>query len=929
MTAAPVERSATALGTDAARGLSEAEAAARLEREGPNMLAAARPIPWWRRFLAQLRSTVVLLLLAATAISLALWLLDHDTALPYDAIAILAIVLLNATLGLVQELRAESAVAALLAMSAPEATVVRDGVARRVPARDVVVGDVILIEEGDVVPADARLVEGVALQVAEAALTGESVPVEKDPAPVDEGAALGDRTDMLFSGTTVATGRGRGIVVATGMRTEIGHVAGMLDTVAVEQTPLQVELDRLGTVMGKLVLVLATVMIAIILAFDEDRRVAVVVDVFLLGVALAVAAVPEGLPAIVTAVLAAGVRRMARRNAIVRRLTAVETLGSATVIASDKTGTLTTNEMTVRAVVTSSGRVAFSGSGLDPEGEVVAHDASSLEGALRDELERTLIAAALANNASLHHREGRWQLQGDPTEGALLVAAHKADLEPARLGERWPRIGEHPFSSERKLMSTIHLRAEEPPGRILFAKGAPDVLLHRCTHAQVGDSIVPLTDTRRHALLEATDAMTGEALRTLGVAYRRLANDDGERAPSHAHAPEVIECELVFLGIVGMIDPPRPQARDAVRRAKEAGIRPMLITGDHPRTAAVIAQELGIATSARVVAGTELDAMSDDALEAAVRDVAVFARVNPAHKLRIVRALQANGEVVAMTGDGVNDAPALRAADIGVAMGRTGTDVAREAADMVLADDDFATIVAAVEEGRGIYSNIRRSLHFLLSGNFGEVSAMFLAVLAAGVLDLRDGGGILILPLLATQILWINLVTDGAPALALGMDPAEPGLMRRRPRGRGEPLIPPGAWREIVLLGLVMGIGTLAVFDATLPGGLIDGHGDLVRARSMAFTTIVLFQLVNLLNARSEIASAFAHTSHTRWSWAAIALSVALQLLVLDLPALRVAFGTTALSVADWMRCLAVASTVLWAREITKLLARRRATSAP
>ena len=929
MTTAPVERSATALGTDPARGLSDTEAAARLEREGPNMLAAATAIPWWRRFLAQLRSTVVLLLLAATAISLALWLLDHDTALPYDAIAILAIVLLNATLGLVQELRAESAVAALLAMSAPEATVVRDGVARRVPARDVVVGDVILIEEGDVVPADARLAEGIALQVAEAALTGESVPVEKDPAPVDEGAALGDRTDMLFSGTTVAAGRGRGVVVATGMRTEIGHVAGMLDTIAVEQTPLQLELDRLGTVMGKLVLVLAIVMIAIILAFDEDRRVGVVVDVFLLGVALAVAAVPEGLPAIVTAVLAAGVRRMARRNAIVRRLTAVETLGSATVIASDKTGTLTTNEMTVRAVVTSSGRVAISGSGLDPEGAVVPHEASSLEGALRAELERTLTAAVLANNASLHHREGRWQLQGDPTEGALLVAAHKADLEPARLGERWPRIGEHPFSSERKLMSTIHRRAEEPTGRILFVKGAPDVLLRRCTHAQVGDAFVPLTDARRHALLEANDAMTGEALRTLGVAYRQLAHDAGGRAPTHAHAPDVMERELVFLGIVGMIDPPRPQARDAVRRAKEAGIRPMLITGDHPRTAAVIAQELGIATSARVVAGPELDTMSDEALTAAVRDVSVFARVNPAHKLRIVRALQANGEVVAMTGDGVNDAPALRAADIGVAMGRTGTDVAREAADMVLADDDFATIVAAVEEGRGIYSNIRRSLHFLLSCNFGEVTAMFLAVLAAGVLDLRDGRGILILPLLATQILWINLVTDGAPALALGMDPAEPGLMRRRPRGRAEPLIPAGAWRQIVLLGLVMGLGTLAVFDASLPGGFIEGHGDLVHARSMAFTTIVLFQLVNLLNARSEIASAFAHTSHTRWSWGAIALSVALQLAVLDLPALRVAFGTTALSVADWMRCVAVASTVLWAREITKLLARRRTRAAP
>ena len=928
MTGAPVERAASPVGTSPTRGLSDADAAARLAREGPNTLAAAPPIPWWRRFLAQLRSPLVLLLLAATAISLALWLTEHDTALPYDAIAILAIVLLNAILGLVQELRAESAVAALLAMSAPEATVVRDGVARRVPARGVVVGDVILVEAGDVVPADAHLVEAIALQVAEAALTGESVPVEKDTAPVGETAALGDRTDMLFSGTTVSAGRGRAIVVATGMRTEIGHVAGMLDAVVVEQTPLQRELDRLGAVLGKIVLALALVMIATILLFDEDRRVGVIIDVFLLGVALAVAAVPEGLPAIVTGVLAAGVRRMARRNAIVRRLTAVETLGSATVIASDKTGTLTTNEMTVRAVVTSSGRVAFSGSGLDPEGEVVAPDASPLEGALRDELERTLVAAALANNASLHQSDGRWHLQGDPTEGALLVAAHKAGLDPAHLGERWPRLGEHPFSSERKLMSTIHRRCEESPSNFLFAKGAPDVLLRRCTHAQVGDDTVPLTDARRHALLEANDAMTGEALRTLGVAYRRLADDASGRAPIDAHSPAAVERELVFLGIVGMIDPPRPQARDAVRRAREAGIRPMLITGDHPRTAAVIAQELGIATSARVVTGTELDATSDEALTAMVRDVSVFARVDPAHKLRIVRALQANGEVVAMTGDGVNDAPALRAADIGVAMGRTGTDVAREAADMVLADDDFATIVAAVEEGRGIYANIRRSLNFLLSGNFGEVAAMFLAVVAAGVLDLRNDGGILILPLLAPQILWINLVTDGAPALALGMDPAEPGLMRRRPRGRSEPLISRRTWREIVLLGLVMGIGTLAVFDASLPGGLIEGHGDLVRARSMAFTTIVMFQLVNLLNARSEIASAFAHTSHTRWSWSAIALSVALQLLVLDLPALRVAFGTTALSAGDWMRCLAVASSVLWVRELTKLFARRKGSAA-
>jgi Ca2+-transporting ATPase len=919
----PAERAASALGTDPARGLSDAEAAARLVRDGPNMLAAAPPTPWWRRFVAQLRSTVVLLLIAATGISLVLWLTERDTALPYNAIAILAIVLLNATLGLVQELRAESAVAALLAMTAPEATVVRDGVVRRVPARSVVVGDVIVVEEGDVVPADARVRDAIALQVAEAVLTGESVAVEKDPAPVEESAMLGDRTDMLFSGTTVAAGRGRAIVVATGMQTEIGHVAGMLDEVTVEQTPLQRELDRLGVVLGRLVVGLAIVMIAIIFAFSGDHRIGAVIDMLLLGVALAVAAVPEGLPAIVTAVLAAGVRRMARRQAIVRRLASVETLGAATVIASDKTGTLTSNEMTVRAVVTSSGRAVFSGSGLDPEGEVAPHDSGALDGALREELERTLVAAALANNASVHHREGRWHLQGDPTEGALIVAARKAGLDPASLGDRWPRIGEHPFSSERKLMSTVHRREEDPPGHVLFAKGAPDVLLRRCTHARVGGEAVPLSDERRDALLEANDAMAGEALRTLAVAYRPLAADGDQRATRTAHTPDALERELVFLGIVGMIDPPRPHARDAVQRARDAGIRPLLITGDHPRTAAVIAQELGIATDSCVVTGAELEALSDQALAERVRDVSVFARVDPAHKLRIVRALQANGEVVAMTGDGVNDAPALRAADIGIAMGRAGTDVAREAADMVLADDDFATIVAAVEEGRGIYANIRRCLHFLLSGNFGEVAAMFLAVVAAGMLGLRDGSGSLILPLLAPQILWINLLTDGAPALALGIDPAESGLMRRRPRGRGEPLISPRIWRQIVWLGLVMGIGTLAVFDASLPGGLIEGGGDVARARTMAFTSIVLFQLFNLLNARSEMASAFAHASHTRWIWGAIALSVGLQVLVLELPALRVALGTTSLGAVDWAWCIAVGSSVLWIREITKLVARR------
>jgi len=640
-------------------------------------------------------------------------------------------------------------------------------------------------------------------------------------------------------------------------------------------------------------------------------------EVLLLGVALAVAAVPEGLPTIVTAVLAVGVRRMARRQAIVRKLAAVETLGSATVIASDKTGTLTRNEMTVRAVMTASGRVDVEGSGYAPEGEVAGHD-TALRGTLAIELERTLTAAHLANNATLHQRDGRWQVQGDPTEGALLVAAHKAGLDDRVLLTRWPRVGELPFSSERKLMSTVHEDTEGKYDRVLFSKGAPDVVLPRCSHELVGEKPVVLTDARREALLAANESLAGEALRTLAAAYRPLEADVAYRGESE------VERGLVLLGIVGMIDPPRAEAREAVRRARAAGIRPIMITGDHPRTAAVIAAELGISDDRRALTGAELARLSDDELSRAVAEVSVYARVDPAHKLRIVDALQRNGEVVAMTGDGVNDAPALRSADIGIAMGITGTDVSKEAADMVLADDDFATIVAAVEEGRGVYANIRRFLRFLLAGNLAEVIAMFLGVLLAAQLGLCDEGGELLLPLLATQILWINLVTDGAPALALGLDPAERGLMLRAPRARGEGVLTPAMWREIAMSGLVMAVATLWVLDASLAGGFVGGTGTIEHARTMAFTTLVLAQLFNAFNARSEWRSALADIASAHWTAAAVALSVVLQMAVLYLPPLQRAFGVTALSVSDWLVCALAASAVLWVREIAKLLARLR-----
>ena len=909
-----------AFGTDLQRGLSATDAQSRLQQHGRNELVGEKPVSAWQRFLAQFQDVLVVLLLVATAISAALWAYERDAPLPYEAIAILAVVLLNAAMGYAQESRAEAAVAALRGMSAADATVIRDGERQSTPATAIVPGDIIIIEEGDTIPADGRLVESAALQTGEATLTGESLPVSKDTKTIVADVPLGDRHNMIFSGTAVTYGHGAAVVTATGMRTEMGRIAGLLQHTHDEATPLQRELDRTGRMLGIVVVVIAVVMMATIIVVEDVRGVSAIFDVLILGVALAVAAVPEGLPAVVTGVLAIGVQRMARRRAIIRHLAAVETLGSASVIASDKTGTLTRNEMTVRVVVTASGRATFDGSGYAPDGSVHTDDGEPVAGVLRVELERALAVADRANNAVVHERENRWTVEGDPTEGALLVAARKCGLSAAALEQRLPRVGEVPFSSERKLMSTLHHDSQQQGRGVVFTKGAPDVLLNRCAFEVLGEGRRPLTSARRQEILQANEALAGEALRTLGVAGLWLPV---EVVDDYAAAPdERVEHDLVFAGLIGMFDPPRPEARDAVARAKGAGIRALMITGDHPRTAAVIAQELGISDDARAITGAEFEKLTEAERVRTVAEVSVYARVNPEHKLRIVEALRRTGTVVAMTGDGVNDAPALKRADIGIAMGITGTDVSKEAADMVLADDNFATIVAAVEEGRAIFANIRKFLRYLLSSNIGEVLTMFFGVLLAKPIGLHVEGGVVVLPLLATQILWINLVTDGLPALALGVDPPDEGLMRQPPRPASEGVLTPRMWRGIVFVGGIMAVGTLLALDASLPGGFIEGARDLQTAQTMAFTTLMLFQMFNVLNARSDQRSAFAELFANHWLWAAIGVSVLLQVAVIYTPFLQRAFGTVSLTGPDWMLCAAIASLVLWLREISKLVGR-------
>ena len=910
---------AAALSTDPEAGLSSAEAQSRLARGGPNRLDPEAQVPAWRKFAAQFADPLIYLLLAAIAVSVAAWALEGADGLPVEAIVIALIVLGNGVLGFVQERSAEAAIAALQRMAAPTAHVIRDGQSHRIAAEEVVPGDVMIVSEGDAVTADARLVSSASLTVAEASLTGESEPVLKDAAPLATTAAIGDRLNMVFTGTAVTRGRGRAIVTSTGMATEMGRIAALLGRAHEERTPLQREIDLVGRTLGIAVIAIALVVVGTILATSEISGAGMLVDVLLLGVSLAVAAVPEGLPAILTVILAIGVQRMARQRAIVKKLSSVETLGSASVICTDKTGTLTRNEMTIQRIVTHSGEVSVSGTGYRPEGAVTDDGEALQPGLLHDEVRGVLGGGSLASDAVLGEEEGRWVVHGDPTEAAFLVAERKLGTAQER-SARFTRRGEIPFSSERKLMSTFEADAAHEGRIALMTKGAPDVLLARCARERVGTGDEPLTDARRTEILRSVDRLADEALRTLAVAYRPL---DVSEPPD---ADEALEHDLVFAGVVGMIDPPRTEVAAAIAAAHGAGIRVVMITGDHPRTALRIAADLGIAsagdTRALVVAGTELDELDDSELHDAARTASVYARVAPEHKLRIVEALQANGNIVAMTGDGVNDAPALKTADIGVAMGITGTDVTKESANMILADDNFATIVAAVREGRAIFANIRRFLRYLLSSNAGEVLTMFFGVLGASVLGLQTAGAEFVAPLLATQILWINLLTDSAPALALGFEPPPSDVMRHAPRRLTDRVIDRGMQLDVIFVGLVMAAVTLLTIDLHLPGGLIAGLGTLDEARTAGFTVLVFAQLFNAFNARSEDESAFRGLFTNARLLGAIALSVLLHVLVVHVPFLNAAFGTAPLSGIEWAGCVAIASAVLWAEELKKGLAR-------
>ena len=877
----------------------------------------------------------------------------------------MAIVILNAILGFIQESRAEKSVRALMALAAPEATVVREGERQRIATDAIVPGDVILVEAGDKIPADARIIESANLQADEAPLTGESVPVSKEMHAIEADVVLGDRRNMLFSGTVATYGRGRAVVVATGMSTEVGRIAELLEAAEKEPTPLQQELDRTGKRLSIIMLAICGIvfatglphhaaaararphrqrpgaMLAICILLPTSLSAStftlnVVLSLFLFAVALAVAAIPEALPAIVTVGLSLGVRRMAAANAIVRKLPAVETLGAATVICSDKTGTLTRNEMTVRAIATADALIEVGGSGFIPEGKfTVAGKALAESPEVHEAVGRVLRAAALANDSELVNREGHWRVQGDPTEGALVVAARKLGLAEEELS-RFQRIAEIPFTSERKRHTTVHLDPENAGEVRIFVKGAPEVLLPKSRYLWNGGKPVPLSEERRADISRRNDALAGQALRTLAVATRSMpvtslgiGPEEAALRQANIELPDEIEDDLVLLGLVGMIDPPRAEAKAAVAVAKRAHIRSVMITGDHPATAEAIARELDIfERGTRTVTGTELRDMNDAKLDAIVEHVRVFARVDPEHKLRIVGALQRKGHIVAMTGDGINDAPALKSANIGVAMGITGTDVSKEAADMVLTDDNFASIVKAIEEGRGIYDNIRKYLIYLLSSNAGELLTMFAGVMFAGVLGLASVDIGLFLPLLAAQLLWINLVTDGPPALALGIDPKDPDVMERAPRSRGTGVLTTDDWWRLGGIGLIMMVGTLAVLDAYYPGGIITlfatGTGpnaaDETYARTMAFTTLMMFQLFNVFNCRSSWRSAFSGFFDNKWLIGAVVLSLFTHVLVIYVPFLQTAFHTVPLSVLDWLVATTVASTLLMVMEVAKFV---------
>ncbi|MGQ0637647.1 MAG: cation-translocating P-type ATPase [Planctomycetaceae bacterium] len=881
------------LETDAAHGLSDAAVAARRERFGANELQEAPPVAWWRRLLAQFRDLVVWILIVAAIISGA----THDLV---DMFVILAIVLLNGLIGFFQEQRAEQALAALRKLSAPAARVVRDGIPMTIPARELVPGDRIELEAGDNVPADARLVEAFGLRVQEAALTGESAPAEKDAACVlPDNTSLGDRRNMVYLSTVVAAGKGRAVVTTIGMETELGRIAGLLQHEDQAPTPLQRRLAELGRVL----VVVCLVIVGIIFALEMYRG-GKLADVFIRSISLAVAAVPEGLPAVVTLALALGLQRMVARHVLIRRLPSVETLGSVTVICSDKTGTLTRNEMTVRVVVAGGECFHVTGTGYAPSGRFLrgTPEGDEATGPVVEPRDVPALLQALSigmrcNNARLVMHQGEAaqpQATGDPTELALLAAGLKAGLDQRPATE--PILHEIPFDSDRKAMSVV---LEGADGRAtMFTKGAPEAIL-QVSAAELRDGRPqPLTDERRRELMQINSSLAGRALRVLALAYREGL--DGDPA-QHA------EAGLTFAGLAGLIDPPREEAKAAVARCRQAGIRPVMITGDHPETAAAIARELGLAVGDdRVVSGRQLDGMSDEELSRQVEQVAVFARVSPEHKLRVVRAWQARGHIAAMTGDGVNDAPAVKAADIGIAMGISGTDVTKEASDMVLTDDNFTSIVNAVEEGRGIFDNIQKFVHYLLSCNAGEVLLMLFAALVGWPA-----------PLEAIQILWINLVTDGLPALALAMERPEKDIMQRPPRPPREPVVNVGRGLLMLWHGVLVAAAAAAGFGWIY----YDDGAALDRAQTVAFCIMSYSQLIFAIGCRSHFRTLFELGPFSNpHLLGAIAISGLLQLAVVTVPFAQRVFRAGTPAPEEWLLILLFSLAPVTIIEITKLV---------
>ena len=837
-------------------GLSDKEARKKLLEHGPNTLSEKKKISLFKLFFQQFKDFMVLILLASTAVSAFM----GDMV---EAVTIISIVMLNAVLGFVQEFRTEKTLEALKNLAAPTATVLRSGKPVSIPAEHIVPGDVILVETGDRIPADCLLLECSSLQVDESLLSGESLPVEKS-LPSRNAGSRDEKRCSIYMGSIITSGRAKALVLATGMNTEMGHIADLIQNIEEEQTPLQKRLDHLGKLIVAGCLIICAVVSLTGILRGED-----VFNMLLGGISLAVAAVPEGLPAIVTIALALGVQRMLKRNALIRKLPAVETLGCASIICSDKTGTLTENRMTVRKVYAGEGMTEIrSGRSTEPKKD------SPVSLALR--------IGALCNNATLLVKTvlagtDRWEAAGDPTEGALLIAAARAGITPEALEGIWFRIDELPFDSDRKCMSVV---CDNHKGEtFVFTKGAPDVIIKKCTRIHTSKGVYDLNPALRTGVMQVNDRMAGEALRVIGMSYKKL--------DSRNYNKEDIEKDLIFAGLTGMIDPPRKEAMEAVRKCRMAGIKPVMITGDHKLTAMAIAKELDIYKDGdRVLTGLELEGMNEQKLCMIADEVSVYARVSPRHKLMIVRALKKLGHVVAMTGDGVNDAPAIKEADIGVSMGVTGTDVTKEASSMVLLDDNFATIVAAVEEGRVIYNNIRKFIRYMLACNIGEVLTMFLGMLAGFPI-----------PLLPIQILWVNLVTDGLPAVALGFDPPDRDVMLRPPRGSKESIFSNGLLGLILFRGALIGLTTLGVFIS-----LLYISGDVGTARTGAFVTLVVTQLIHVFECKSERKNLFEISVLSNiYLVLAVACSLAMLLGVVYIPAFQTVFMTVSLNLNEWM----------------------------